>query len=225
MGKDENSNEILNMFAERIEARRAHTKRLEQSVRDGSIDFRAAVAVVATRLKEIVDPAPGSIGLDFYEAMFFYDEYIPYEISDDKISSLIKNAEIDFKAYQALRLFSHLIGDKGKDLVSLKDCKSRVLLGIFKPPRRPKGLSQFRNVHRDTIIVGQIIALVDIGFNATRNKAKPGICACDVIVDALASSPVELSYDAVEGIWQRRGKLPTPKFFIEAVTQALSSLS
>jgi hypothetical protein len=71
MGKDENSNEILNMFAERIEARRAHTKRLEQSVRDGSIDFRAAVAVVATRLKEIVDPAPGSIGLDFYEAMFF----------------------------------------------------------------------------------------------------------------------------------------------------------
>jgi hypothetical protein len=213
-------NDILSMLAQQLEASIANDKRSEALRNDGSVDFRAAVEVTADRLKSIYKIESGGIGSNFLEGLLYYRDYLPKNPTDVDIANLIKESSSNFKAFQVLELLEKLTKDT-KNVPSLERWKNEKYLGLYQTPKKPSGTAAYVNLHRDTLIVRAIKSLVSPGLCATRDKAKPGISACDVVVEALASNGLKLSYDAIESIWTRREKLQKPVLLAEMFEEIL----
>jgi hypothetical protein len=220
MGNDADRKVLSQLHSKAHEAKAAQADTIFQLKNNDVPDYKAVVNLVAERLKDSFKLEIGLIGFSFYETLQYYREYVPETQSEQEIAKLVENAKTDYRAFRSLELFDYLIAEYGKHFPSLVEWKKERILGTYKPPNRPTGSSEFKNLHRDTLIVGQIKLLVSIGYLATRNKGKTGHSACDVVVDALASIKQNLSYSTIEGIWLRREKLRSPDILIEALFQS-----
>ena len=72
----------------------------------------------------------------------------------------------------------------------------------FRPDRK-----RFANVERDLAIIFAVRELVDAGYSPARNSARTGTpSACALVAEGLGQLGHHLSEDAVEKIWNRKGK-------------------
>jgi len=223
MAEGLNQNMLLQLFLESLEANAAQRKNILQLKKNGQLEYDLAVKTIAQNFKNRFKPKTESAGLIFFETIQYYHEYVSKAQSQQEIANLVENAKVDYRAFRSLELFEFLIREYGKYFPALIEWQKDRISGIFEPPRRPTGSSEFKNLRRDTLIVGQIKILVDIGYLPTRNKGKSGQSACDVVLDALSSINQNLSYSTIEGIWLRREKLRSPKILIDVLLQSIQA--
>ena len=128
------------------------------------------------------------------------------DFDDDDLRELIKQASVDYAAYQALRLLDQIAPIEY--FPSLKKWKSDSYLCLFVPPARPRGASSAKHFHRNALIVGEIEVLRSVGFTPTRGRESAATSACDVVSCALEALKQGIGYAAVETIWNNRNRSP-----------------
>lgn len=212
-------------IAQKVEERRKRQikeYRLAISILEPLPDYQIAVEIAASGLKDAVETALSEPELLAVSGYLYYEKYLPLDraCEDAEIQKLVESSQRDYQAFLVLKLLA-IVSAETTVLPSLSMWKTSYLLGVAPVPRRPPGLEPFRYVHRDSMIISEINTLVSLGFTATRNKAKKGKCACDVVSDALTELRHGIGYDAVSAIWSRRKTLPKPDYVTEILVEII----
>ena len=205
---------------------------------EGKARFNRAVEIASIRLKDATKIDSTGIGVDFLIGQLGFHKYLPVKgpIRGSELASLVEAARKDYEAYQVLEWVVLAI-PQCANAPPIKEWQYQKHLGLFPPPKRRSGSQSHQNVHRDTLIVGEIKSLTGVGFRATRNRAKKdrgtedegAYSACDVVSCALARSGKTISYEAVEAVWNHRCNLLLPKLlaslFPDMINKAINAKS
>lgn len=144
--------------------------------------------------------------------------------TEDEICDAIVRSKSDYMAFQALRVLALL--KFAPESAALKAWHTSLTGGLAMEPALPKGPSQFRDVHRNMLIVGQIRQLQKCGFHPTRNEATDhSASGCDIVADALATIGSNLSYSAVERVWKNRDAGLQYDYIAELCAEALKGIT
>jgi hypothetical protein len=216
------SSSVALSMADRIGAKQRQSQGYADLAARGELTFQSAVEIATTRMADVCRFDVNGVGTSALEGMIYVDQYLRVDYVRSDLPVLVRKAKSDYKAYRALQLVVQLTPDHLKE-PCLKDWQRELYLGMFVPPKRPRGQQEFVNLHRNVLIVGEVEALTAVGFTATRSKVGSGKSACDVIVAALAATRAALSYDAVETIWRQRKSLPKLEYVRSLLLQAIGT--
>ncbi|WP_114283717.1 hypothetical protein [Candidatus Halocynthiibacter alkanivorans] len=178
----------------------------------GVLSFETAVKIAEQRLIRVIpkDSAKAEPKIDLPSVLMELSEFIPTTSEWDaaSIDRLITASKTSFWAWRALEHLE-LLFPYVKLHPPLKKWQSRNALGILQRPRRPTGLAPAENLHRNTLIIKEIEHLRTAGFQPMRNSASINAASgCDVVVKALSSLRMNLSYKTIEKIWTNRPDTP-----------------
>lgn len=199
-------------------------RRTWSSAYDGRpLERRSAIAHVSRVLKEqLLPPLPtAGPGLNFTVAIYcFGDFFSAIPPSNEELAEAIARSETDFYADQAVNLL--LVLSRSCPNGALTAWENRRYLGQSSAPHKPPGSTRYKNLHRDTLIAGQIRELTNVGFKPNRNDATSDLnSGCDVVVEALQSISLSISYAAVDAIWKKAQKSPNLNQIADLLTEGI----
>jgi hypothetical protein len=213
---------FLNMVADALE--RKDERKWVDSRRFEPVSAASAVVKVTSVLRQQWDSPPDTSdrAFRFFEGLTFFDLYFSSPSpSEAEIDCAISRAEKEHSAFAALRALAAM--RTAAKSASLATWQQNWALGLVTEPPKPTGRSKTANLWRDYLIVGQLKELAKLGFSVQRSSASTvEESACDIVsaaTQALGDGRA-MTYQSVEGIWKRRGHLPT----FDAVGQLFESL-
>lgn len=218
--RPQNVTDLDKILLQRLKAKQRQVAAYRALLAAGSLNFDAAVAIAKDRLAEASTADPGGPGADFLDALYFLSTYLPRDYSEADLERLIEQAATDPRAYQVLRLIDH-ISPKDARFPSLKRWREESYLGLFVPPADRRGVGKRKYAQRNALIVGEIHALVSVGFQPMRNEVSPATSACDVVATALALLGRSLTYSAVASVWNNRDKMPKHDLLMDLFDQMI----
>lgn len=205
--------DLLLEFANRLEMRRMQEK-LYACVFDeygGTIPFDVAVEISKVRLGQIIAHEKRHLHLivGSVEAERYKPKHLdPGEWDEASIEKMIELSEHSYDIFQAVRFVAQ-IETNVQSSTHLRAWRSRLVAGLLSEPPKDSGQSRYKNLVRDTFMVGEIKRLKKVGFNPTRNKAtEPAKSACDVIAAAWRGLGNIITYDGVANVWNGRDEIP-----------------
>ncbi|WP_439524655.1 hypothetical protein [Marivita sp.] len=147
----------------------------------------------------------------------------PLPPNEETIKAAIEYGLDDPVVFDALRTLAAL--GYASMSPTLKKFQTQFLAGMIEVPKSKRGPSAFRDIHRNTIIVGQIEQLKAIGIAPTRSSATNDVrSGCDIVALALEKNGQAMSYFAIEKIWKKREEVARPDFLAEILTKSLTSV-
>ncbi|WP_192178042.1 hypothetical protein [Mesorhizobium amorphae] len=204
---------LLSQFADRLEIKHFHDKLYTElhKIYGESIPFEIAVFMSVDRLGRIpeYEKRHFHVIVGIVEAERFKPKHLgPGEWDKASIEKMIELSERSYDIFQAVRFIAQI----KTNLVSsprLSAWHSRLVAGLLFEPPKNSGQSRYKNLVRDTFMVGEIKRLAQVGFKPTRNKAtEPAESACDAIAVAWGRLGNSITYDGVANVWNCRDQIP-----------------
>lgn len=147
----------------------------------------------------------------------------PIPPSEETIKAAMKHALDDYDTFLAIRNLAVL--GYGSQSPALRRFQTQFMGNIIQEPKKTRGPSISRDLHRNMIFASQIEQLKNIGINPTRSSAtKAEESGCDLIVRAMGELGEHISYPMVERIWKSREKRPKLSFLSELLSHELMTL-
>ena len=164
---------------------------------------RLAFGLMAFRLPYTAEDWPADGGI---ATMRDYELLAARALMDESLlPALIDGSRSNPIAFRALQRAVHQLRHSKTPMPDvLSEWAHDVADGTQVCPRAKPGRSPYTNKVRDDLIVGTVQALVDCGLRATRNEASEPTSACDAVSGALVAHGVDLSYEAVAKVWNKR---------------------